>query len=183
MRTVVRSAALIAFSVACGYAKLILFPYLFFVELFSVAVFVSGALMGVGWGAWIGALARLIFSVGNPYGPPHPWVLAAQVIGGALVGALGGIAGPWLLRRSDKGGGAKLRTLILIASGLIATVGYDLLTNLAQGVVFGSIPATLALGAIPTLQHVGSNLVIFTVLGNAAFPWLSHHPMVLNRAA
>ena len=46
MRTIVLSSSLIAFSVACGYAKLLLFPYLFFVELFTMAVFLSGLLAG-----------------------------------------------------------------------------------------------------------------------------------------
>lgn len=183
MRTVVRSAALIAFCVACGYAKLILFPYLFFVELFTVAVFLSGALVGAAWGAWVGGVARLIFSVGNPYGPPHPLVLAAQVLGGALVGSVGGVAARWLLPRTGPGVGATTRTVVLIASGAVATISYDLLTNLAQGVVFGSIPATLALGAIPALQHIGSNLAIFAVLGNAAFPWLGRHPAAAGRGA
>jgi hypothetical protein len=183
MRTVVRSAALIAFSVACGYAKLILFPYLFFVEIFSVAVFLSGALSGVVWGIWIGAVARLLFSVGNPYGPPHPWVLAAQVIGGGAIGAVGGFSGRWLLPRTGhEGPGPKLRTAILLAAGLVATLAYDLVTNVAQGIVFGSIPVTLAVAAPPTLQHVASNLAIFAVLGNVAIPWLSRHPAVRGRA-
>lgn len=183
MRTVVRSAALIAFSVACGYAKLILFPYLFFVELFSVAVFLSGALSGVTWGVWVGAVARLLFSVGNPYGPPHPWVLAAQVVGGGVIGALGGLSGRWLLPRAGHvEAGPKARTAILLASGFAATLAYDLVTNVAQGVVFGSIPVTLAAAALPTLQHVGSNVAIFVVLGNVAFPWLSRHPAVAGRA-
>jgi hypothetical protein len=184
MRTVVRSAVLIAFSVACGYAKLILFPYLFFVELFTMAVFLSGTLMGVVGGAWVGAASRLIFSVANPLGPPHPWILAAQVIGGAIVGALGGAAGGWLLPRS---GGTPVegrrRTALLLGCGLVATLAYDALTNVAQGVVFGSIPAAFALGAIPALQHLGSNLAIFVVVGNLAFPWLERHPAVTSRAA
>jgi hypothetical protein len=176
MRTVVRSAALIAFCVACGYAKLILFPYLFFVELFTVAVFLSGALVGAAWGAWVGSVARLVFSVGNPYGPPHPLVLGAQVLGGAVVGAFGGAAARWLLPQGGRGVGAKARTLLLLASGAVATIAYDLVTTLAQGIVFGSVPATFALGAIPAIQHVGSNVAIFVVLGNAAFPWLARHP-------
>jgi len=190
MRTAVRSAALIAFSVACGYAKLILFPYLFFVELFSVAVFLSGALVGPAWGAWVGGVARLIFSVGNPYGPPHPLVLAAQVLGGAVVGALGGMVGPWLAPKAAADGTparraleARGRAVLLAGSGVVATAAYDLLTNLAQGIVFGSIPATLALGAIPSLQHVGSNALLFLVLGGAAFPWLARHPAAGGRAA
>ena len=183
MRTVVRSAALIAFSVACGYAKLILFPYLFFVEIFSVAVFISGTLVGVVWGIWVGAVARLLFSVGNPYGPPHPWILAAQVVGGGAIGALGGLSGRWLLPESGREGpGPKVRTAILLAAGLAGTLAYDFVTNVAQGVVFGSIPLALGMAALPTLQHVGSNLAIFAVLGNVAFPWLSRHPAVVGRA-
>ncbi len=184
MRTIVRSAALIAFSVACGYAKLILFPYLFFVELFSVSVFLSGTLVGVGWGIWVGAVARLIFSVGNPYGPPHPWVLVAQVAGAAWIGALGGVAARWLLgKRGQPHAGARTRTAILLASALAATVVYDLVTNVAQGIAFGSIGASLALAALPSLQHLLSNLGIFAVVGHLAFPWLGRHPSVVGRAA
>ena len=78
MRTVVRSAVLIAFSVACGYAKFLLFPYLFFVEIFIVSVFLSGSLAGVAWGAWVGAVAGTVFSLVNIYGVPHPLVIASQ---------------------------------------------------------------------------------------------------------
>ena len=184
MRTVVRSAALIAFSVACGYAKLILFPYLFFVELFLVAVFLSGALVGVGWGAWVGAIAQLLFSLGNPYGPPHPWVLGAQVVGATVVGALGGLAGRRLLGRpGNESPGAGVRTVVLVLSAVAGTLTYDLLTNIAQGVAFGSIPATLALALLPSLQHLASNIAIFVVLGNLAFPWLSRHPLVARHAS
>jgi hypothetical protein len=177
MRTVVRSASLIAFTVACGYAKMVLFPFLFFVELFSAATVLSGILVGPLWGAWVGATARLVFSLANPYGPPHPWVLVAQVVGGALLGACGGwLRGP--LVREDRAGAA---TWLL--TGAIATTAYDLLTNTAQGVVFGSIPATLALGAIPAIQHIGSNAVIFLVLGRLAGPWLGRQAWGPVRAA
>ncbi len=184
MRIVVRSAALIAFSIACGYAKLLLFPYLLFVELFTVALFVSGAIVGVAWGVWIGLVARLVFSVANPLGPAHPWVLAAQVLGGAFVGLLGGLARPWLLPAEGRDEpGPRTQTALLLAAGLLATVGYDLLTNLAQGLVFGSIPVTLAASALPAAQHLASNLVLFALLGNLLFPWLRRHPLGLADAA
>jgi hypothetical protein len=184
MRTVVRSAVLIAFSVACGYAKLLLFPYLFFVELFSVAVFLSGILVGPAWGAWVGAVARLAFSLANPYGPPHPWVLVAQVVGGAWIGAVGGIAGTWLLDRNGRAAaGPRGRTAILLGSALVCTLVYDLLTNVAQGIAFGSIPAALALAVVPSLQHLASNLAIFAVIGSLAVPWLSRHPVLSPHAA
>ena len=121
--------------------------------------------------------------VGNPYGPPHPLVLAAQVVGGGAIGALGGLCGPWLLPPTGREGpGPRARTAILLGAGLAATLVYDLVTNVAQGIVFGSIPVTLAVAALPTLQHVGSNVAIFAVLGNVAFPWLSRHPAVTRRA-
>lgn len=184
MRTVVRSAVLIAFSVACGYAKLLLFPYLFFVELFSVAVFLSGILVGPLWGAWVGAVARLAFSLANPYGPPHPWVLVAQVLGAAWIGAVGGIVARWLLDRSGRAAaGPRMRTGILLVSALACTLVYDLVTNVAQGIVFGSIPAALALALVPSLQHVASNLAIFAVIGSLAVPWLGRHPALSPHAA
>jgi len=184
MRTVVRSAALIAFSVACGYAKLILFPYLFFVELFSVAVFLSGALVGVVWGIWVGVVARLVFSLANPYGPPHPWILAAQVVGAGVIGAIGGMARSRLLLRGGRERErAASRTLLLALAAILATLSYDLVTNLAQGIVFGSIPVALTLAAIPSIQHLASNVAIFVILGNLAFPWLSRHPLVTRHAA
>ena len=166
MRQAVRAASLIAFTVACGYAKMVLFPFLFFVELFSAATVLSGTLVGVIWGAWVGGVARLVFSVANPYGPPHPWVLVAQVLGGAALGAAGGA-----LRRVLARGGARASVAWLLV-GLLGTIAYDATTNVAQGIVFGSIPATLALGAVPALQHVSSNAILFFVVGRMAGPWL-----------
>ncbi|HET9952846.1 MAG TPA: hypothetical protein VFS09_13740 [Candidatus Eisenbacteria bacterium] len=166
MRKAVRAASLIAFTVACGYAKMVLFPFLFFVELFSAATVLSGTLVGVIWGAWVGGAARLVFSVANPYGPPHPWVLAAQVLGGAALGATGGA-----LRHELARGGARASTAWLLV-GLLGTIAYDAVTNAAQGMVFGSIPATFALGAVPALQHVSSNAILFFVVGRMAGPWL-----------
>jgi hypothetical protein len=182
MRTIVLSASLIAFSVACGYAKLLLFPYLFFVELFTVAVFLSGVLAGPAWGLWIGGVARLTFSVANPYGPPHPWILLAQTIGGALVGGLGGAARPWLLLAPKRSSAYRRRIPILLACGAAATILYDALTNVAQGIVYGSLPAAVALGLLPAAQHIASNLAIFGVVGHLAIPWLRRHPVATRHA-
>jgi len=181
MRTAVRSAALIAFSVACGYAKLILFPYLFFVELFSVAVFLSGIIVGPGWGIWVAAVARLVFSIANPYGPPHPWVLAAQVLGAAAIGGLGGVTRGLLASREVEGPAA--RASLLGACGLVGTAFYDLLTNVAQGLVFGSPRAALAVAALPSLQHIASNTAIFAVVGALAVSWFRRDPRLLGHVA
>jgi len=182
MRTIVLSSSLIAFSVACGYAKLLLFPYLFYVELFTVAVFLSGLLAGPAWGVWIGAVARLIFSVANPYGPPHPWILVAQILGAALVGGIGGLARPWLLYAPETPRSAGARVPILLACGLVATLLYDGLTNIAQGIAYRSFTVSIALGILPAVQHLASNLVIFALVGNFAVPWLRQHPMAARHA-
>src|SRR5262249_43562351 len=144
----------------------------------------SGALVGAGWGAWVGAIAQLPFSLGNPYGPPHPWVLVGQIVGATFVGTLGGLAGRYLLGRpGNESSGAGVRTIVLGCSAVLGTLTYDLLTNTAQGVAFGSIPAALALALLPSLQHLALNIAIFIVLGNLAFPWLSRHPLVTRDAA
>jgi hypothetical protein len=182
MRTIVLSSSLIAFSIACGYAKLLLFPYLFFVELFTVAVFLSGNLAGPAWGLWIGATSRLVFSVANPYGPPHPWILVAQILGGALIGAIGGLARPWLLHAPESSPLVRARLGILLACGFLTTLLYDTLTNLAQGIAFGSFALAITLGLLPALQHLASNLVIFGLIGNLAIPWLRQHPMAAKHA-
>ena len=181
MRTAVRSAALIAFSVACGYAKLVLFPYLFFVELFSVAVFLSGVIVGVRWGVWVAVVARFVFSVANPFGPPHPWVLGAQLLGAGLLGALGGLARRPLSGRAADSAGA--RAALLAACGFLGTAAYDLLTNLAQGIAFGFPSVTLAAGALPALQHIASNIAIFVVVGGLAVSWFRRDPRLMGHAA
>ena len=178
MRTIVLSSSLIAFSIACGYAKLLLFPYLFFVELFTVALFLSGLLAGPAWGLWIGAVARLVFSVANPYGPPHPYILVAQIVGAMLVGALGGLMRPWLF-----GGAPPARVPILVVCGLVATLLYDALTNVAQGIAYKSFTLSIAMSLLPALQHLASNLVIFAVVGDLAIPWLKLHPMAARHVA
>src|SRR5262245_7249663 len=145
---------------------MVLFPFLFFVELMSAATVLSGALVGPAWGAWVGGLSRLVFSVANPYGPPHPWVLAAQVLGGALLGATGGA----LRRALARGGDAA--SILWLAVGVGGTLLFDVMTDAAQGIVFGSMAATFTLGALAALQHVASNAFLFWVVGRLAGPWL-----------
>jgi hypothetical protein len=94
------------------------------------------------------------------------------------------VAGPWLLRDREEGGlGARARSAWLIGLGVVVTGTYDLLTNFAQGIYIGSVPAALALAILPSAQHIASNAVIFAVVGNLAYPWLSRHPAVVGHAA
>ena len=125
---------------------------------------------------------RFIFSVANPYGPPHPWILVAQILGAALVGGIGGLARPWLLYAPETPRSAGARVPILLACGLVATLLYDGLTNIAQGIAYRSFTVSIALGILPAVQHLASNLVIFALVGNFAVPWLRQHPMAARHA-
>ncbi len=103
--------------------------------------------------------------------------LIGMVLVGVLMVGVAGYAGWVGLQKVDRA-----QTAILVATGLVATLGYDLVTNVAQGMVFGSVPVTLAASALPAGQHLVSNLVLFVLLGNFLFPWLRRHPLGLADA-
>ena len=130
------------------------------VEFFTFVVFSSGYLLGILAGGVVGGLSILIYTVFNPYGfPPLPIALA-QVFSMIFIGISGGLifkAGLVIL--------VKLTNLILMSLvGVVLTLVYDVLTNLAVAYVVGQfIPVMIA--AIPfSLIHIGSNALIFVVL-------------------
>ena len=55
------------------------------VELMSLIIALSGAVLGPVAGALCGVLSGTIFSLGNPYGPPPPVLLIAQMLGHGLM--------------------------------------------------------------------------------------------------
>src|SRR5207344_2494142 len=112
-------------------------------------------------GALVGAITWVVYSLLNPYGPVHPLVTAAQVMGGMIAG-LGG-AGFAVLGFPNAR--PLLRSALLAVFGLVLTVCFDLITNVATGIVFGQMRATL-IGGIPfALIHVATNVALFAVLG------------------
>ena len=130
-------------------------------EPLTLVMFCSGVLLGVRDGALVGGLTMLVYSLLNPYGAVHPLVMLAQVVGEAAAGAAGGL----LARAGVAGRGVAARAVTLAAAGLILTAGFDLITNLATGLVFGQIRATL-IGGVPfSLFHIGTNLVVFAAVG------------------
>lgn len=130
-------------------------------EPLTLVMFCSGVLLGVRDGVLIGGLTMLVYSLLNPYGAVHPLVMVAQVAGEALAGAAGG-AFAWL---GLPGRGIVVRGCALAATGLLLTAWFDLITNLATGIVFGQIKATL-IGGIPfSLFHIGTNVAMFAAVG------------------
>ena len=130
-------------------------------ELMTLVVFLSGVLLGARWGAMVGAVSMLAYSVLNPYGPAHPVITLSQMIGELAPGPAGAV----LAASGLPGRPALQRMLVLAVTGAVLTVCFDLITNVATGLLFGQIRATL-IGGLPfALLHVGSNVALFALLG------------------
>ena len=130
-------------------------------EPLTLVMFCSGVLLGVRDGVVIGAMTMLVYSLLNPYGAVHPLVLLAQVVGEGVTGGAGGVFASLRL----PGRGIAVRAAALAVAGLLLTAGFDLITNLATGIVFGQMKATL-IGGIPvSLFHIATNVAMFAAVG------------------
>jgi hypothetical protein len=135
-------------------------------EFLTVLLFAAGFVLGPLGGALAGALGEFLYSAINPYGSglAVPLVLAAQVLGMAIAGAVGG----WVGRAPLSAVPSKLaRTAIVVAAGVAVTLVFDLLTNLASAVLFGPIVPTLVAAVPFSLVHVGTNALLFAGAGVA----------------
>ena len=121
-RELVQTALLVAVCVAAGYL-LTAIPN---VELISACIFTAGVLKGARRGAVVGALAEFLYSSLNPYGmAPFP-LLGSQILGMAMIGAMGGVFGAWT------GSATTVRQAWLAGVfGFGLTIAYDVVTNVA----------------------------------------------------
>jgi hypothetical protein len=125
------------------------------VELITLGIFVSGALVGTAGGAGVGACGMAIYSGFNPYGIAPPPTFATQVAGAAGIGAAGG-----LLAGSVRG------PLAGAAVGFLLTFGYDVLTNLGTAWSTGLDVVPVMIGGITFgVWHMLSNAVLFALAG------------------
>jgi hypothetical protein len=140
-------------------------------EVLTLVVFCSGVLLGARGGVLVGTLTMLIFTLLNPYGPAHPLVMAAQVAGEALTGAAGAaFATAGLPERP-----VPVRIASLAVAALLLTATFDLLTNLATGVMLGPVRLTLLQGIPFALWHIGWNIVLFVALGTPLVGVFAHY--------
>jgi uncharacterized membrane protein len=146
------------------------------VEILTLVVFSAGVLLGARDGALVGAITMIVYSLLNPYGPVHPYVTASQVLGEVAAGLAGaGFAALGFLEARPF-----LRAALLASCGIIVTAFFDFVTNVASGVVFGQMRATL-IGGIPfALIHMGTNAVLFATLGVAATGVLKRYRLRLS---
>jgi hypothetical protein len=132
-------------------------------ELLTLVVFCAGVLLGARDGAMVGGITMLLFSLLNPYGPAHPVITAAQVTGMAAAG----IAGAAFARAGLPQRPGALRAVALAVIAILVTAGYDLITNVATGLVYGQMHMWL-IGGIPfSLWHIGWNVALFVALGTS----------------
>jgi uncharacterized membrane protein len=132
------------------------------VELSSVMVFLSGFLFGSFVGALVGFIAMVIYQLWNPWGAFIPPIGLAVIGCTVFIGIVGGILGK-ALQRLDY---SDSRWFLLPALfGILLTLFYDLVTNLAYSISF-VVPfiATLLLGLPFTIIHVISNAILFGLL-------------------
>lgn len=140
-------------------------------EVLTLVVFCSGVLLGARDGAWVGAVSELVYSLLNPYGIAHPLVTLAQVTGLALAGVAGGVA----VSLGIPSWKPALRAAALAVAALVVTLFFDLVTNLAGGVVYGQMKLTL-IGGIPfSLIHIGTNVALFVAIGTPLASVFAHY--------
>ena len=145
-------------------------------EVLTLVLFSTGVLLGARDGALVGALTELVYSLLNPYGAAHPLVLLSQVSAMALAGAAGGVAARLGLPLRP----AALRAPVLALAAVGLTGFFDLLTNLATGVVYGQMRVIL-LGGIPfSLVHIGTNALLFAVVGTPLVGVFEHYRLRLS---
>jgi len=157
LRTIVVTAVLIALAVALGFGMI----HVPNVELITLIVFISGHLLGPRIGLAVGAVAMGLFTTLNPMGMPVLPLALTQVAAMALIGLLGGGTRLWI------GRGRSWTRMALC--GLLATLFYDLITNLVMAVslgMIGQLARVLIAGLTFSLLHMISNTVIFAAAGS-----------------
>jgi len=148
------------------------------VELMTLVTALAGVVLGARLGFVSGALAMTIYSLGSPYGLPHPILLAAQVVGMGLAGVVGQLASVTVIKFVRRGNNSRAVMLSMVA-GFIPTFVFDLGTNLASWLAYDLDVRVILIGGIPLfLLHVGVNLVFFGIF----FPLLATRVALLAKS-
>jgi hypothetical protein len=128
------------------------------VEIFSLALFLSGIFLGLRDGLAVALVAGTIFVFFNPNGPQTmPLVGLAQLFGFLLFGFFGGLLRFPVLNQSR----SKKIIFLLALSGGVLTLWYDFSTNLVFAVIFGPFWGTMIGGMALGVVHIVSNTAIF----------------------
>jgi hypothetical protein len=158
--------------VAVGLASGLLLSAIPNVELVTAICFIAGFLLGPSTGTLTAALTELLFAGFNPMGGSFGILLVAQVSGMTLAGLAGALVSP-LIAEHEHG---SRYVSIVIGIGVLVTVIYDFLTNLAiammAGFSFSALLVTLVAGIPFAVIHVVSNGLVFAFIVTPLLPRL-----------
>ncbi|MBN1756269.1 ECF transporter S component [bacterium] len=146
-------------------------------EIVSLILAFSGFLLGIPYGMLVGAIGFFLYSVLNPFGIAPPPVLLAQIMGGMIIGLTGGIYRRFCFKPQY----TLINSLWAGFWGLLATLAYDLLTNLGAYIAAASretLIVFLIAGLSFSLIHIISNVLIFAIL----FPILAKLIPIMNKS-
>lgn len=147
----------VGFAVGSGFAL----AFLPNVELMTFIIFTSGIVLGSLYGVLVGFLSFAIYSSLNPYGiAPFPLFLA-QVLSGSLIGFAGGAIGKSLKNAKRR----FARHFFSAVVGILLTLIYDILTNLAAYISMGNPSISLGVFVLAGISfavvHIISNAFVF----------------------
>ena len=152
------------------------------VEVMTLLVFVAGYLLGVKLGMVVGAAAMLLHSLFNPHGPAHPPLLAAQLLGFAIIGLSGAVVGPRIAGMQRIWWASAVSAIT--GGGL--TVIYQLMVNVASFYTFAGdkalaqLPVYIWAGMAFTVMHLVWNIGVFLVSVRPMLSVLSKYRMELK---
>ena len=133
------------------------------VELVTAVCFCAGFLLGAGAGALTGALTEALFAGFHPMGSSFGVLLVSQVIGMTAAGLFGALAA--------KVAGTRFSTrfaILVVSFGVLATLFFDLVTNLAfpiaAGFSFSQLTVSLTMAVPFAAIHIVSNAVVFALI-------------------
>jgi uncharacterized membrane protein len=134
--------------------------YLLNVNLIFFIVFSAGFLWGLFPGVIVGLVGMGLWSAFNPYGPAHPYVMIAQMIGAALSGLVGAA---FQRINWEHTGSGRLYTY-LVTSAVLCTVLFYIPVNLVDAWLIQPFWPRFVSSAVWSLISLVSNMVIFPLL-------------------
>lgn len=137
--------------------------YLPNVNLIFFVVFLAGVMWGVVPGLIIGALGMGLWTSFNPYGPAAFPIMAAQMGGTSLSGAVGAV----FARMRWHVGTGRLLTFRLALCGIVCTLVFYIPVNFVDAWLYQPFWPRFVAGSLWALISVASNVIIFPLLFRA----------------
>ena len=161
LNKLVKSAIFSATAIGLGFTFLMV-PN---VEFISVTIFLSGLYLGSRYGALVGGVSIMMYSILNPMGSGLAYIplLIGQIISMTIIGILGSYSSFFLKKVR-----LKIRVLCSGLAGFISTFIYDFITTisfpLSVGYSLNEIIIYGISGLVFTAMHLISNTIIFMIV-------------------